>query len=74
MIFWWANGVLLRGLVFATDVDWSSYAIINSSDPNSIVIIWAIALVTMVMATRKKSRSQWFIGGVLLAVVICKLF
>ncbi|MCO8050784.1 DUF2339 domain-containing protein [Proteus penneri] len=76
MIFWWANGVLLRGLVFATDVDWSSYAIINSKVIQTVLaIIWAItALVTMVMATRKKSRSQWFIGGVLLAVVIAKLF
>lgn len=76
IIFWWANGILLRGLVFATDVDWSSYAIINSKVIQTVLaIIWAItALVTMVMATRKKSRSQWFIGGVLLAVVIAKLF
>ena len=76
MIFWWANGILLRGLVFATDIDWSSYAIINSKVIQTVLaIIWAItALVTMVMATRKKSRSQWFIGGVLLAVVIAKLF
>lgn len=76
MIFWWANGILLRGLVFATDIDWSSYAIINSKVIQTVLaIIWAItALVTMVMATRRKSRSQWFIGGVLLAVVIAKLF
>ncbi len=76
MIFWWANGILLRGLVFATNIDWSSYAIINSKVIQTVLaIIWAItALVTMVMATRKKSRSQWFIGGVLLAVVIAKLF
>ncbi|MBG2877436.1 DUF2339 domain-containing protein [Proteus alimentorum] len=76
IIFWWANGILLRGLVFATDIDWSSYAIINSKVIQTVLaIIWAItALVTMVMATRKKSRSQWFIGGVLLAVVIAKLF
>lgn len=76
MIFWWANGILLRGLVFATDIDWSSYAIINSKVIQTVLaIIWAItALVTMVMATRKKLRSQWFIGGVLLAVVIAKLF
>lgn len=76
MIFWWVNGILLRGLVFATDIDWSSYAIINSKVIQTVLaIIWAItALVTMVMATRRKSRSQWFIGGVLLAVVIAKLF
>lgn len=76
MIFWWANGILLRGLAFATDIDWSSYAIINSKVIQTVLaIIWAItALVTMVMATRKKSRSHWFIGGVLLAVVIAKLF
>ncbi|WP_260280693.1 DUF2339 domain-containing protein [Proteus terrae] len=76
MIFWWVNGILLRGLVFATDIDWSSYAIINSKVIQTVLaIIWAItALVTMVMATRKKLRSQWFIGGVLLAVVIAKLF
>lgn len=76
MIFWWANGILLRGLVFATDIDWTSYEIINSKVIQTVLaIIWAItALVTMVMATRKKSRSQWFIGGVLLAVVIAKLF
>ncbi|ODQ05272.1 MULTISPECIES: DUF2339 domain-containing protein [Enterobacterales] len=75
-IFWWANGILLRGLVFATDIDWSSYAIINSKVIQTVLaIVWAItALVTMVMATRKKSRSQWFIGGGLLAVVIAKLF
>lgn len=76
IIFWWANGILLRGLVFVTDIDWSSYAIINSKVIQTVLaIIWAItALVTMVMATRNTSRSQWFIGGVLLAVVIAKLF
>ncbi|WP_193015272.1 DUF2339 domain-containing protein [Proteus sp. FME41] len=76
MIFWWANGILLRGLVFATDIDWASYEIINSKVIQTVLaIVWAItALVTMVLATRKKSRSSWFIGGVLLAVVIAKLF
>ncbi|MDS0789756.1 DUF2339 domain-containing protein [Proteus vulgaris] len=76
MIFWWANGVLLRGLVFTTDIDWTMYEIINSKVIQTVLaIIWAItALVTMMMATRKKSRSSWFIGGGLLAVVIAKLF
>ncbi|NBM55600.1 DUF2339 domain-containing protein [Proteus vulgaris] len=76
IIFWWANGVLLRGLVFTTDIDWTMYEIINSKVIQTVLaIIWAItALVTMIMATRKKSRSSWFIGGGLLAVVIAKLF
>lgn len=76
MIFWWANGILLRGLVFVTDIDWTMYEIINSKVIQTVLaIIWAItALVTMMMATRKKSRSSWFIGGGLLAVVIAKLF
>lgn len=76
IIFWWANGVLLRGLVFSTDIDWNTYQIINSKVIQTVLaIVWAItALVTMVMATRKKSRSLWFVGGALLAIVIAKLF
>lgn len=76
MIFWWANGILLRGLAFITDIDWTMYEIINSKVIQTVLaIIWAItAVVTMMMATRKKSRSSWFIGGGLLAVVIAKLF
>ncbi|MBG3080493.1 DUF2339 domain-containing protein [Proteus mirabilis] len=76
VIFWWANGILLRGLAFTTDIDWSMYEIINSKVIQTVLaIIWAItAVVTMMMATRKKSRSSWFIGGGLLAVVIAKLF
>ncbi|CRL60021.1 DUF2339 domain-containing protein [Proteus vulgaris] len=76
VIFWWANGILLRGLAFTTDIDWTMYEIINSKVIQTVLaIIWAIvAVVTMMMATRQKSRSSWFIGGGLLAVVIAKLF
>ncbi|HCH51368.1 MAG TPA: hypothetical protein DEV59_11890 [Proteus sp.] len=75
-VFWWANGILLRGLVFATDIEWNYYLILNSKVIQTVLaIIWTItALVMMVTATRKKLRSQWFVGGVLLAVVIAKLF
>ena len=41
----------------------------------SLSIFWAIlALVTMLVATRKRYRLVWIVGAVLLAVVIAKLF
>lgn len=75
-IFWWANGILLRGLVFATDIEWNYYLILNSKVIQTVLaIVWTItALVMMITATRKKLRSPWFVGGALLAVVIAKLF
>ena len=41
----------------------------------SLSLFWAIlALVTMLVATRKRYRLVWIVGAVLLAVVIAKLF
>lgn len=65
MIFWWANGILLRGLVFVTDIDWTMYEIINSKVIQTVLaIIWAItALVTMMMATRKNHVQVGLLVG-----------
>ncbi len=41
----------------------------------SLSIFWAIlALLTMLVATRKRNRIVWLVGAALLAVVIAKLF
>jgi uncharacterized membrane protein len=41
----------------------------------SLSIFWAIlALVTMMVATRRRYRTVWIVGAALLAVVIAKLF
>ncbi|OAT37391.1 DUF2339 domain-containing protein [Proteus myxofaciens] len=76
LLFWWGNGVLIRGVAFMSDIDWNMQQIIASKIIETLLaIVWTItALATMVIATRKTRRSQWFVGGVLLLCVIAKLF
>ena len=76
MLFLWGNSILIRGLAFIFDIDWNTNAILSSKIIQTILaIIWTItALITMLISTRKNRRKEWFVGGILLALVILKLF
>jgi uncharacterized membrane protein len=76
LAFIWLNAVLLRTLHqwFAVPFGLEQF-MASTLVQTSLSIFWAIlALVTMLVATRKRYRFIWIVGAVLLAVVIAKLF
>ncbi len=76
LAFIWLNAVLLRTLHqwFAVPFGLEQF-MASTLAQTSLSIFWAIlALVTMLVATRKRYRLIWIVGAVLLAVVIAKLF
>ncbi len=76
LAFIWLNAVLLRTLHqwFAVPFGLEQF-MASTLVQTSLSIFWAIlALVTMLVATRKRYRLIWIVGAVLLAVVIAKLF
>jgi hypothetical protein len=74
--FIWLNGVLLRSLHQWAGVPYTPTALLASTlVETALSIFWTVlALVTMLLAVRGKSRPAWVTGAVLLAVVIVKLF
>jgi uncharacterized membrane protein len=76
LAFIWLNAVLLRTLHQWFAVPFGLEQLMASTlVQSSLSIFWAIlALVTMLVATRKRYRLVWIVGAVLLAVVIAKLF
>jgi uncharacterized membrane protein len=76
LAFIWLNAVLLRTLHQWFSVPFGLEQLMASTlVQTSLSIFWAIlALVTMLVATRKRYRLVWIVGAVLLAVVIAKLF
>ena len=74
--FIWLTAVLLRTLSHWADVPYNMGAMTSSVLVQaSLSIFWAIlALAAMVYATRTARRGLWFIGAVLMAVVVGKLF
>jgi uncharacterized membrane protein len=76
LAFIWLNAVLLRTLHQWFAVPFGLEQLMASTlVQTSLSIFWAIlALVTMLVATRKRYRLVWIVGAVLLAVVIAKLF
>jgi uncharacterized membrane protein len=76
LAFIWLNAVLLRTLHqwFAVPLG-PGQLMASTLVQTSLSIFWAIlALVTMMVATRRRYRLVWIVGAALLAVVIAKLF
>ncbi len=74
--FAWLNGIILRtlhhfaGIRFNFDAMWHS-----PIAQTTLSIAWSlIALLVMLWAVRRTQRSVWISGGVLLGVVVLKLF
>lgn len=76
LTFIWLNAVLLRTLHHGFGVGLGLEELMRSTlVQTSLSIFWAIlALVTMLVAARKRDRLVWLVGAALLAVVIGKLF
>ena len=76
LAFIWLNAVLLRTLH-----QWFGVPLVledlmaSTLVQTCLSLFWSIlALVTMLIAARKKNRLVWLVGAVLLGVVIAKLF
>jgi uncharacterized membrane protein len=76
LAFLWLNAVLLRTLHLWDGIPYELRAMLNSTLVESALsIFWAfLALATMLIATRIRSRVVWLTGAALLAVVVTKLF
>jgi uncharacterized membrane protein len=76
LAFIWLDAVLLRTLHQWFDVPLRLEALMQSTlVQTSLSIFWAVlALVTMLVAARKRNRVAWLVGAALLAIVIAKLF
>ncbi|HEY8508172.1 MAG TPA: DUF2339 domain-containing protein [Steroidobacteraceae bacterium] len=76
ILFIWLNAILLRTLHHWSGVPYEPDDLFASTlVQTSLTIFWTvIALVTMLIATRKSVRVVWIVGACLMAVVIAKLF
>ena len=76
MAFLWFNGVLARTVHHFAQVAYTPQALWDYSPMQvAVSVSWTlIGLTTILWATRARSRSVWFVGSVLLAVVVGKLF
>ena len=74
--FIFLNGVLLRTLHHWAGIPYSLDAMLRSDlAQTSLSIFWTVlALVAMVMATRRRLRVLWVCGAGLMVVVVAKLF
>lgn len=73
--FWWLNGALLRVLANYGEVAWAVESLWASRlIQTSFALFWMlIALVVMILATRRRMRREWLGGSVLLGIVLVKL-
>ena len=76
LTFIWLNALLLRTLHQWFGVPFHPEDLMASTlVQTSLSLFWTVlALISMLIAARKRSRPVWLIGAVLLAVVIAKLF
>jgi uncharacterized membrane protein len=76
ILFIWLNAILLRTLHHWYGVPYDPDDLFASTlVQTSLTIFWTVlALVTMLIATRKSVRIVWIVGACLMAVVIGKLF
>jgi uncharacterized membrane protein len=76
LTFIWLNAVLVRTLHQWFDVAYGLEELMRSTlVQTSLSIFWAIlALLSMLVAGRRRNRLVWLVGAALLAVVIAKLF
>ncbi len=75
-IFIWLNAFLLRTLHHWAGIPFELDLMLRSTlVQTSLSIFWTLlALAIMVFATRRAMRALWFVGAVLMAVVVLKLF
>jgi uncharacterized membrane protein len=76
VLFITLNGVLLRTLHHYADVPFRLHSMwVSNLVQASFSLFWSLlALVAMVVATRRGMRALWVVGAALLAVVVAKLF
>ncbi len=76
LAFYWINLMVLRTIHFWFDVPYTPHALWRSTLVQATLsLLWsALALATMVFATRRHVRAPWIAGAVLLGVVVVKLF
>jgi uncharacterized membrane protein len=74
--FVWFNGMLLRSLHHFTGVAYTLPALVASNVvQTALSIFWStLALITMLVASRRQIRAVWITGAGLLVVVVIKLF
>ena len=74
--FLWANGILLRSLHHYADIPYRLETMLRSTlVQTAFSVFWSVlALGAMVFSNRRRIRSLWVCGAVLLAVVVVKLF
>ncbi len=75
-LFLWINAILVRAIHHWGGIEFSLYPLFSSVLLQaSFSIFWSLlALVVMVIATRRRLRPVWLAGAGLLAVVVVKLF
>ncbi len=76
LAFFWANAALLRAFHYILDIPYRFEPMFRSFAVESgLSILWSvIGLAIMVIATRKAWRPLWITGGVLMGIVVLKLF
>jgi len=74
--FVWANGILLRTLHHWADIPYRLETMVRSTLVQAAFsVFWTVlALGAMTLATRRGTRTLWFVGAALLGVVVVKLF
>lgn len=75
VLFWWGNGAVLRALAYYADIAWRADTLWGSRlVQTTFALLWMlIALIVMVLSTRRGQREVWFGGAALLGIVIVKL-
>lgn len=74
--FLWLNAMLLRTLHLWVGIPYALEPMMHSTLAQSALsLLWALlALTTMLLATRLRTRLMWLTGAALLAIVVAKLF
>lgn len=72
----WLSAAVGRTVHFWAGVPYSPHGLFSSVIYQAaLTMTWStIALLTMVLATRRALRVMWFVGGALLSIVVIKLF
>jgi uncharacterized membrane protein len=74
--FAWLNALVARTVHFWSGVDFTASALHHSMTYQACLsVLWStVALLVMVLASRRAQRVVWFTGSVILALVVLKLF
>ena len=76
LTFLWLNFTLFRIATHWFDIPYTAEGLYHSSlVQTSVSVLWAISGVLLtIFASKKKMRTVWIAGGILLGVVVLKLF